>query len=98
MKNDYNEHIRGPLAVNISDNFGGVTEPGSKSLLLVDNMSSSRGGGWRRFVPQRCLLGKVGYVEYWPSRGSEYWTSTRRLKYLTSSGIIVPVCRTRAGA
>ena len=37
-----------------------------------------------------------GTVKYWPSRGSKYRASTRRLKYCTSSDIIAPVCCTRA--
>ena len=39
----------------------GVAAPGSKALALVDDNSSSRGVGWRRFMGPRCLLGKVGH-------------------------------------
>ena len=45
-----NERFGGPTGVNISDGFGGVTALGLKALALVDNDSSSCGGGWRQFV------------------------------------------------
>ena len=60
MKKSSNERAGGPPGVNISDGFGGVTASGSKALALVENNSSSHGGGWRQFVGPRRLLGKVG--------------------------------------
>ena len=45
MEKSYNECVGGPTGVNIPDDFGGVMAPGSKALALVDNNSSSRGGG-----------------------------------------------------
>ena len=59
MEKASNERVGGPSGVNISDGFGGVMEPGSKALTLVDNHSSSHGGGWRQFVEPRHLLGKL---------------------------------------
>ena len=59
MKKASEKRVRGPLKVNISDGFGGVTVLVPKSLTLVDNHSLSRGGGWRQFLVPRCLLGKV---------------------------------------
>ena len=61
IKKASDERVGGPPAVNISDGFGGVMAPGSKTLALVDNISSSCGSGWILFVPQQCLLGKVGH-------------------------------------
>ena len=60
MKKASEKRVGGPPTVNVSDNSGGLPAPGSKALALVDNVSSSCGGGWRRFVPQMCMLGKVG--------------------------------------
>ena len=46
--------------MNISDGFGGFTAPFSKALVLVDNNSPIRGGGWRQFVVPQRLLEKFG--------------------------------------
>ena len=54
------ERVGGPPEVNISDVPGGVTAPVLKALALVDNISGSHGGGCRKFMGPRILLGKVG--------------------------------------
>ena len=72
MKEASNELVGGLPGVNIPDGFGGVTAPGSKSLALVGNNSSSCGGGWRQFVGLRRLLGKVRYgLGVWRARCSQ---------------------------
>ena len=45
MEKVYNKYVGGPPEVKILDDIKGVTAPGSKSLLSVDNNSSSRSGG-----------------------------------------------------
>ena len=70
MEKASNERVGGPSGVNISDGFGGVMEPGSKALTLVDNHSSSHGGGWRQFVEPRRLLGKIGHTLMFDKRGA----------------------------
>ena len=50
MEKSSNGRVKGPPGVNISDDFGGVTVPGSKSLALVKNNALSRGGGWRQLL------------------------------------------------
>ena len=62
MKKASNERVGGPLTVNISDSFRGVTTPGSKSLASADNNSSIRDGSWGQLVGRRCLLVKVGHI------------------------------------
>ena len=62
MEKTSNECVGGPLGVNISDGFRGVTAPGSKSLASVENNSSSHGVSWRLFVGPQCLLGKVRHI------------------------------------
>ena len=47
MEKASNKRVGGPSKVNVSDGYGGVTAPSSKSLALVDNNSSSSRGGWR---------------------------------------------------
>ena len=54
---------------HISDGFGEVTAPSSKDLASVDNNSSIRGSGWRKFVELRRLLRKVWYsLGVWRAR------------------------------
>ena len=45
MMKAFDERVGAPPAVDISDGFGGVTAPGSKTLASVDDISSIRGGG-----------------------------------------------------
>ena len=59
MEKSSDESVGGTPGVNISDGFRGVTAPGSKSLVLIENNSGSRGGGWKISVGLRHLLGKV---------------------------------------
>ena len=45
-----NEHLRGPPVANIFDGPGGVTAPGLKSLVSVEEISVSCSRGWVNFV------------------------------------------------
>ena len=67
------KHIGGPPTVNISDGFGGgVATMGSKSLVSVDDDSSSHSVGWRKFVGPRYLLSKVRHsLGVWRVRCSQ---------------------------
>ena len=60
MEKASDNRVGGPPGVNISDGFGGFTAPFSKALVLVDNNSPIRGGGWRQFVVPQRLLEKFG--------------------------------------
>ena len=59
MKGASNDCVEGQPGANISDGPGGVTAPGSKSLVKVDNISGSR-GGWGKFMGPKHILRKVG--------------------------------------
>ena len=61
MKKPSNERVGGPPTVNISDGFKGVTRPGSKALVSIDNKALICVGGWRRYLGPWCILGKVGH-------------------------------------
>ena len=60
MEGASDEHVGGPPGANISDGRGGVTAPGLKALVLVDNISGICGSGWEQFVGQRRMLVKIG--------------------------------------
>ena len=47
MTSAYDERVGGRLGVNILDGPGGASTPGSKSLVLVDNILGSRGIRWK---------------------------------------------------
>ena len=60
LKRASDERVGGPLGANIPDDPGGVMAPGFKFLASVDNISGSHSGGWRQFLIQQIMLGKVG--------------------------------------
>ena len=103
MKKAFDERVGGPPTVNISGRFWEFMALGSKSLALVDNNSSSRGGGCRRFVGPRCLLGKVGHsLDVWQARclqpDEDCWIPDVCWRYLVGSQIGWDQSRRRIGS